>query len=206
VSIAAIVLAAGRGTRFGDGPKMLASLDDKPLVRHAVEAALAGGLDPVLVVLGHRGEEIRDALSGLAVRIVWNPDYADGLSTSLRAGFAALPRESDAAVILLGDMPRITPALIGQLTARWRDVGRPSAVVPTFAGTRGNPALLSRALAPEIALLEGDAGAGALLRRRRDVVEMALDDPAVTDDVDTADALARLRPGQASTTPCRIAE
>lgn len=206
MTIAGIVLAAGRGTRFPDGPKMLARLDGKPLVRHVVGAALACGLDPVLVVVGHRAEEVREALVDLPAVIVRNPDFADGLSTSLRAGFANVPGDADAAVILLGDMPRITPTLIGALVAGWREAGEPSAAVPTYAGVRGNPVLLSRALQGEIEQLRGDAGAGPILRRRRDVVELALDDPAVADDVDTTDALARLQGAQASTTPCRMAE
>lgn len=187
--IVALVLAAGRGTRFGQSPKLLAQLDGKPLVRHAVEAALGAGF-ATLVVLGHREPEIKAALDDLPVGFVFNPIYADGLSTSLKAGFGALPRSAEAAIILLGDMPGITPDLLHRLVAAWKAAGRPSAAIPVAAGQRGNPVLLSRQLAPEIEALSGDAGAGRLLRNRADVVEIAVNDQAVTLDVDTAEALA----------------
>jgi molybdenum cofactor cytidylyltransferase len=188
-AVAAIVLAAGRGTRFGENPKLLAPFGGKPLVRHAVEAALAAEL-PTLVVLGHREAEIRAALADLPVTVVANPDYADGLSTSLKAGFAALPASCAAAIVLLGDMPGVTPALLDRLVGAWEDAGRPSAVVPVAGGRRGNPVLLSRRLSADIAHLAGDSGAGPLLRQRPDVVELSADDPAVLFDVDTPAALA----------------
>ena len=205
MSVAAIVLAAGRGTRFAGGPKMLAQLDGQPLVRHAVEAAMEGGAEPVIVVTGFAAEAVETALAGLPVTIVRNADHAGGLSTSLRAGFAALPSSAAAAAILLGDMPRVSPALVRRLLAAWHGAGRPAALVPTLDGRRGNPAVLSRALAPEIADLHGDSGAGRLLRDRDDVVELEVEDATVAEDVDTEAALARLA-AQASTTPCRIAE
>ena len=200
--VAGVVLAAGRGTRFGESPKLLATLDGRALVRHAAEAALAAGLAPVLVVVGHRAGGVEAALTGLPVRIVPNPDYADGLSTSLRAGFAALPPSAAAAAILLGDMPRVSGGLVRRLAQAWREGGEPVALVPVHDGRRGNPAILSRGLAPAIAELVGDSGAGPLLRGRAGVVEFAVSDDAIRLDIDTPEALARLRPAQpASTTP-----
>lgn len=199
--IAAIVLAAGRGTRFAGATKMLAELHGTALVRHVVEAALASGLRPVVVVTGHEAEAVAAALDGLEVRFVPNPSYAEGLSSSLLSGFAALPDDVEAAAILLGDMPGIGPALIRRLATAWQETGRPAALVPTHAGRRGNPVVLSRRLAPEIAALTGDVGAGPLLRGRPDAVEHAVDDAAIALDLDTADALA----AYASTTPRRIA-
>src|SRR5205814_5377025 len=87
--IAAVVLAAGRSTRMGGPNKLVAEIGGKPLVRIAAEQALASRAQPVLVVTGHDRERIEAALSGLAVRFVYNPDFADGLGTSLRAGIAA---------------------------------------------------------------------------------------------------------------------
>lgn len=205
--VAAIVLAAGRGTRFGVEPKLLAPFCGKPLVGHAVEAALGSGASPVTVVLGHRGAEIRDALAALPVRFVPNPAYADGLSTSLKAGFAALPGGIDGVLVLLGDMPEVTPTLLDSLMRAWIEGGCPDAAIPTWQARRGNPVLLSTRLAPEIARLEGDGGAGQLLRSHAGVLEVALDTAAVTIDVDTEEALAEAA-GQArtSTTPSRIAE
>jgi molybdenum cofactor cytidylyltransferase len=199
--VSAIILAAGRGSRFGDAPKLLADLDGKPLVRRVAEAALASRTAPVLAVLGHRATEVGAALAGLPVAIVPNPAYAEGLSTSLRAGFAALPAGAEGAVILLGDMPRIGPALIDGLLAAWAGSREISAVVPTHAGRRGNPVLLARTLAPAVAALTGDAGAGPLLRARTDVLQWPADDPAVLEDVDTPAALAGLRDQRPSRFP-----
>jgi molybdenum cofactor cytidylyltransferase len=192
VSVAAIILAAGQGTRFGAESKLLADLAGKPLVRHVAEAALGSKSVPVLAVLGHRSEEV-EAVLPLGVRRVENPDYALGLSTSLRAGFAALDPAAQAAVVLLGDMPQVTPELIDRLIEAWIGAGRPAAVVPTHQGRRGNPVLLSAALAPEIATLSGDTGAGALLRARSDVHELPVTVASILADVDTPEALAALR-------------
>lgn len=188
--VAAIVLAAGSGIRFGGG-KLLAPFRGKQLVRHAVEAALASSAAPVLVVVGADEERIASALTGLVVRYVQNPRFAEGLSTSLQAGFAALPAESRAAMVLLGDMPLVRAGLIDALVAAWR-VGGPEAVVPTCRGRRGNPVLLSRALEPDLHALSGDVGAGPLLRARPSVREVPVEEEAVLLDADTPDALARL--------------
>ena len=192
MSVAAIILAAGQGTRFGSQPKLLADLAGKPLVRHVADAALASQSVPVVAVLGHRREEVEAALPP-AVRRVENPDYARGLSTSLRAGFAALDRATEAAVVLLGDMPQVTSELIDRLIEAWIAAGRPAAVVPTYDGRRGNPVLLSGALRPEIAELSGDTGACALLRARSDVHELPVTAASILADVDTPEALAALR-------------
>ena len=114
--IGGMVLAAGLSSRMGRN-KLIAPLRGKPLVRHAVEAALAAGLDPVMVVTGHERWRSKTRLAGLHVTFVHNPDYADGLSTSLRRGIAALPEECDGAMVLLGDMPGITAGLIERVIA-----------------------------------------------------------------------------------------
>jgi molybdenum cofactor cytidylyltransferase len=189
--VAAVILAAGRGARFGEAPKLLAQLDGKPLVRHVAEASLASAAAPVIVVTGHRAGEVEAALIDLPVRIIRNTAYQDGLSTSLKAGFADCPAEARAAVVLLGDMPLIRPALIDGLIAAWDE--RSVAVAPTYQGQRGNPVLLSRELVREIDALTGDAGAGPILRGRADVIEWPTDDAAILKDVDTAEALRNLR-------------
>lgn len=191
--VAAIVLAAGRGTRFGDEPKLLARLGGRALVRHVVEAAVNSSVDPVIVVTGHRSEEVEASLHDLPVRILHNASFARGLSTSLKAGFAALPPQARAAVILLGDMPFVKSGLIDALVAGWRDRGEPAALVPTLNGRRGNPVVLSRDLRAEIENLSGDVGAGPILRGNPDVVEWPTTDPAVAQDIDTREEFSRHR-------------
>jgi molybdenum cofactor cytidylyltransferase len=190
-NVAAILLAAGRGTRFGDESKLLAQIGGKTLVRHVAEAAVNSTADPVIVVTGHRAEEIQSQLQGLPVRIVHNPLFADGLSTSLKAGFAALPPEARAAIILLGDMPFVRDDLIHALIAGWQGRGEPAALVPVLNGQRGNPVVLSRALQVGIEGLSGDVGAGSILRGRSDVLEWPTEDPAIIQDIDTSDDYAK---------------
>ncbi|SFK49647.1 nucleotidyltransferase family protein [Methylorubrum salsuginis] len=188
--IAAVILAAGLGTRFGPQPKMLAEFAGKAMVRHAAEAALASMARPVVVVLGAHAEAVRAALSGLDLTLVQNPDFAAGLSTSLKAGLTALPPETDAALVLLGDMPRIGAAHLDGLIAAYRSADpRPSAVVPVRDHRRGNPVLLDlNLLKDDLNALSGDRGAGPILNRRADVLEVP-GDAATGFDVDRPDGL-----------------
>lgn len=187
--VGAVLLSAGQGTRFGPQPKLLAEIEGVPLVRRVALAALASRARPVVAVLGAHAGAVRAALAGLDIRFVDNPDFASGLSGSLRAGLAALPNETEAALVLLGDMPWIEARHCDALIAA-RAGTRAAAIVPTWRGRRGNPVLIDhRRLAATIAGLDGDHGAGPLLRARADVVEVALD-AAVRRDVDTPDALA----------------
>lgn len=191
--VAAIILAAGRGTRFGDELKLLAQIGGKALVRYAAEAAVGSIVDPVIVVTGYCPNEVEAALHGLPVQILYNALFAQGLSTSLKAGFSALPPTTRAAVILLGDMPFVKANLIDALVAEWRERGEPAALVPTLDGRRGNPVVLSRDLQAVIEDLSGDVGAGPLLRERSDVLEWPTTDPAVAQDIDTREEFVKHR-------------
>jgi molybdenum cofactor cytidylyltransferase len=191
-NIAAVVLAAGRSTRMGAN-KLIADVGGKPMVRRVVEAALESAACPVLVVTGHQQAEVRIALTGLDVAFVHNPNYAQGLSTSLKAGIAAAPASVAGALVLLGDMPQIAPGHLNQLIAASRDRAG-FVIVPVHAGKRGNPVLWPRAFFPAMLALEGDAGAKRLLTANADCVgEVDLGTDAIFLDVDTAEALARVR-------------
>ncbi|GGK17806.1 nucleotidyltransferase family protein [Salinarimonas ramus] len=192
MSVAAIVLAAGLGSRFGEAPKVLARLGGTALVRRVAEAACASRADSVVVVIGRAGAEVRAALDGLPVSFVENADYAQGLSTSLKAGFAALPVDASGALVCLGDMPLLEPDILDALIAAHERVPDAAAIVPVHEGRRGNPVLIARRLAPEIAALDGDRGAGGILLARDDVVELPFADDRILVDVDTPEALAAL--------------
>ncbi|MFG5117632.1 NTP transferase domain-containing protein [Methylorubrum sp. POS3] len=189
--VGAVILAAGLGSRFGPQPKMLAHFAGKAMVRHAADAALASLARPVVVVLGAHATEIRAVLAGLDLILVENPDFAKGLSTSLRAGLAALPPNTEAALVLLGDMPRIEAAHLDDLIAAYRRADpRPSAVVPVHGHRRGNPVLLDLTLlADDLAGLTGDRGAGPILGGRNDVLEIP-GAPATSFDVDEPSRLS----------------
>jgi molybdenum cofactor cytidylyltransferase len=196
--IAAVILAAGRSTRFaGDQPgttKLAADLHGKPLVRHVAEAALASRARPVIVVTGHGRELVQGALAGLPLTFVHNENYATGLASSLRTGVAAVPQEAAGAIILLGDMPLVTADLIDQLVRRFEESVGTDAIVPVTKGRRGNPVLLARSLFPGIARLTGDEGARRLLQEPgTNVVELPFEGAAAAADIDTPEALEILR-------------
>lgn len=191
--IAALLLAAGRGARFGaSANKLLADFDGRPLIRRAAEAALASRLRRVIVVTGHQRVEIEAALAGLPLSFVPNPDFSRGLASSLRRGLTAAG-DAEGVIVLLGDMPAVSPRLIDALVSAFEKAPGAAAVVPVRGGRRGNPALLARRLFPALAALEGDEGARRLLRETDGVVELPVEDDAVLADVDTPADLARLR-------------
>jgi len=195
-NIAAVVLAAGRSTRMGTN-KLIADVGGKPMVRRVAEAALESAAAPVLVVTGHREADVRIALTGLDVVFVHNPNYAQGLATSLKAGVAAAPASVAGVLVLLGDMPQIARGHLDQLIAAFRD-GAGGIIVPVHAGKRGNPVLWPRAYFPAMLALEGDAGAKRLLAANAGCVrEVDLGTDAIFLDVDTAEALAQLRRSEA---------
>jgi molybdenum cofactor cytidylyltransferase len=192
--VAAIVLAAGRSTRMGGPNKLLAEIGGKPLVRIAVQEALGSRARPVIVVTGHQHERVDAALKGLPVTIVHNPDFADGLSTSLKAGIAAVPSDADGAIVCLGDMPQVDAALIDRLIAAFDPERGALVVVPTIEGKRGNPVVWSRRFFSALATLDGDVGARHLIANYPEAVsEVAFSDRAALVDVDTPEAFDALK-------------
>ncbi|HEY2033694.1 MAG TPA: molybdopterin-binding/glycosyltransferase family 2 protein [Rhizomicrobium sp.] len=191
--IAAVVLAAGMSSRMGSN-KLLTDLNGKPLVRHAVEATLASAARPVIVVTGNDADKTRAALSGLDVSFIANPDFAKGLSTSLKAGIAGVPQDCDGAIVLLGDMPGVSPALIDKLIASFDPAEDRAICVATRKGKHGNPVLWARRFFAEIASIEGDVGAKALVGAYDELVcEVEAADDAPLIDIDTPEALAAYR-------------
>lgn len=192
--IACIVLAAGRSTRMGAANKLLTDVGGKAMVRWVAEAALASGARPVLVVTGHQGADVRAALAGLEVAFVENPDYAAGLSTSLKAGIGAVPASADGGLVMLGDMPLITGAHLDRLIAAFAEHKGCAIIVSAHAGKRGNPVLWPRACFGEMLQLDGDAGAKRLMAAHAaEILEVDLGTDAIFVDVDTPEALARLK-------------
>jgi molybdenum cofactor cytidylyltransferase len=178
--IAAIILAAGLSSRLPEG-KLLLPFGGKPLVRHAADAALASRASPVIAVTGHEAERVSSALASPKIQIVENRDYATGLSSSLKCGLRAVPAACEGVVILLGDMPYVTTALIDALVDAF-DHGR-EIVVPVRQGRRGNPVLWGRRFFPELLALTGDQGAKHLMALHADVLYQleALDDGVLID-------------------------
>ena len=192
--IAAVVLAAGQSRRMGPVNKLLAEIRGKPMVAHVVDVALKSQARPVLAVTGHEAAKVSAALQGRDVVLVDNPDFAEGISTSLNRGLRALPREVDGALICLGDMPEVTPEQLNRLIAAFSpDEGR-AICVPTVHGKRGNPVLFARRFFEEMESVSGDAGARHLIGEAPELVcEVEMADNGVLLDIDTPQALARAR-------------
>ncbi len=195
--VGAVVLAAGLSRRMGGGNKLLLEIEGVPLVARVADAALASRARPVVVVTGHEAARVCAALAGRAVAFAHNPDYAAGLSASLRTGLAALPAEVDGAIVCLADMPWVRAAHIDALLDAFAASGSRAICVPSYAGQRGNPVLWPACCFGEIAALTGDQGARSVLERHADgVCHVPIADPGVTLDVDTPGALDERVPGR----------
>lgn len=194
-SVAALVLAAGRSTRMGRENKLLLDINGKPMVNHAIDAMLNSKVDHVIVVTGHEADAVGRAIADRAVTIVYNPAFADGLSTSLAAGIDALPAEIEGVLVGLGDMPLIGPGDIDRLVAAFNPAEGRAICVPTVNGKRGNPVLFSTEFLDEIRGIEGDVGARHLIGAHHDrVFEVEMASDAALIDVDTKEALRALSP------------
>jgi molybdenum cofactor cytidylyltransferase len=183
------VLAAGLARRMGGG-KLLLVLGGKPIVRWSVEA-LAPHVDDLVVVTGGGADAIRAALAGTAVRFVANPRPEAGQGTSIAVGAAALGEGTDAAIVALGDQPRMPAQIVPELIATWRRTGR-AIVAPVYRGISGTPVLFEAAVFPELIALTGDAGARGVVAARPERVARVAFDLDMPADVDTPEDFARL--------------
>jgi molybdenum cofactor cytidylyltransferase len=182
-----VLLAAGTSSRMGQ-PKQLLEWRGQPLVLHVAAQALASRLAGLVVVVGAAAPAVRAALAGLGgpLWLVENGDYAAGQAGSLRVGLTALPAHARAALVLLVDQPLVGPALIDRLLEAYAADPQALALVPHYAGRRGNPVLLAAPLFAELRALEGDVGAREVLARHPAAVRrLDLDDPALVADMDT---------------------
>ncbi|HVB16145.1 MAG TPA: molybdopterin-binding/glycosyltransferase family 2 protein [Stellaceae bacterium] len=191
--IAALLLAAGRSSRMGSN-KLLEPIDGTPMVARTATRLLSSHARPIVAVLGNQADEVDMALGKLPVERVHNPAFAEGLSSSLKAGLAALPPAIDGVIVCLGDMPLIAGRDIDKLIAAFNPLEGRAIVVPTRHGKRGNPVLWASRFFPEMAELAGDVGAKHLIGEHADLVcEVEMDSDGVLVDIDTPDALAALR-------------
>ena len=191
--IAVLLLAAGRSTRMGAN-KLLAEVDGRPMVARIAQRLLAARARPILAVLGNDANAVDAALGRLPVERVRNPDYAQGLATSLKRGLAALPADADGVIVCLGDMPLVSGRHLDRLAAAFNPLEGRAIIVPTRRGKRGNPVLWGRQFFAEMAGLAGDVGARQLIGEHADLVaEVEMDDDGVLIDIDTPEALESLR-------------
>ncbi|WP_269584296.1 molybdopterin-binding/glycosyltransferase family 2 protein [Roseibium sp. Sym1] len=187
--IAALILGAGRSSRMGGPNKLLATLDGKSLIRHVAEAACAADLSEIVLVTGHLGEDVCAQVSDLDIALVDNPDFADGMAGSIRAGMNALSSDTDAVIILLGDMPRIDAAVLGKLITAYRGNETSLIVTATADGKRGNPVLWDRHFFDALKNLSGDVGARHIIAENPGFVTEVEIGPVARLDLDTPEAL-----------------
>ena len=192
--IGALLLAAGQSRRMGGPNKLLAELDGVPMVARVAQRLLASRARPIIAVLGNQADAVDSVLGKLPVERVRNPEFAAGLSTSLKRGIAALTSDLDGVIVCLGDMPLISGRHLDRLIAAFNPLEGRAIIVPTRRGKRGNPVLWSRRFFAEMADLAGDVGAKHLIREYAELVaEVEMDDDAVLVDIDTPEALDAFR-------------
>jgi molybdenum cofactor cytidylyltransferase len=187
--IAGLLLAAGGASRFG-AQKLLAPVHGMPLVRHAA-THLAPVVDRLVIVVGSDADLVRRALHDVAAIVVENTDWRQGIASSIRRGIAELPSDAQAVIVALGDEPRVDPESVRRVVARWKEMHSPIVSV-RYRGVRGHPVLFDRRVFAELSVLDGDAGARAIIdRRAADIayVDVDADRPV---DIDTTDDLMRM--------------
>lgn len=191
-AVGIVLLAAGRASRMGSGGphKLLAEFSGTPLVRRMAQTALAAAAAQLVVVTGHRAQEIEETLAGLDLQIVRNPAFAEGMASSLVAGVLAKGMaQREGMLVLLADMPGITTADLMALIAAFRTAGGRAIVRAVSNGKRGNPVILPRAAFPEILKLQGDVGARNIIETGGfPIVDVEIG-PAAHLDIDTPDAV-----------------
>ena len=191
--VAALVLGAGQSRRMGPVNKLLAMVDGAPMLARVVGEALESSACAVYVVTGYERTHVEEVLAGRDVRLVHNPGFERGISTSIAAGLSSLPVDVEGALICLGDMPAVSAEVLDRIIAAFEPGQGAEVCVPTYRGKRGNPVLWSRRFFAEICRIRGDAGARHLIGEHSEVVrEVPIDDASILLDVDSPEALARV--------------
>jgi molybdenum cofactor cytidylyltransferase len=184
-SVGLILLAAGSSTRLRE-PKQNLMYEGQPLLQRAIQTALASVCQPVLVILGSNAEAFQAGLNDLPVQTVFNPDWSEGMASSIRRGVSALNEISpdlDGAVIMVCDQPFVTSALLDQMVAQKKLHGH-GIIACAYKDTLGTPALFDKQFFPELLALQGPEGAKKLLFQHAAIVT-PIAFPLGTFDIDT---------------------
>ena len=190
-AVAGVVLAAGSSTRMGRN-KLFFELDGETLLRRVVRRAIAAGLDPVIVVVGHEAEHARAEIAALPCKPVDNPDHALGINRSLRTGISHVPERARAAVVMLADMPFVTGRMVAELVARYRDSTAPL-VISAYGDVNAPPMLYDRALFSELQQMKGEGCGRQVVRRHRNEAISVSWPEAALQDIDVPEDYERIR-------------
>jgi molybdenum cofactor cytidylyltransferase len=182
--LSAILLAAGESRRMGK-LKQLMPLGKSTIIEQAIDNLSASAVNEVIVVLGHKAEEIKEAISTRSVKIAFNPSYQEGMGTSIIAGLKLADPRAEAVMLALGDQPLVDSQTINYLIDEFHKSDKGIAL-PTYKGKRGHPVILAIKYQPELLKLKGDIGAREIIKRHpKDVLEVAVDSAGVISDIDT---------------------
>ena len=188
--IVGLVLAAGSSKRMGNLNKLIAEVKGKPMLNHILDALSSIKLEDILIVTGHQNKKVEEVITNENAKIIYNPDHKKGLSSSLKRGLDALPKNTDGILVCLGDMPLITHEIIEKLILSFDPVEGRSICIPVVGRKRGNPVLWSSKFFPDIKKISGDIGAKTLLDKYSDeVYEVPINQDEILIDIDTPEGL-----------------
>lgn len=184
--ISAIILAAGLSKRMGEANKLLLDFQNQPMVRTVVSIYMQSLIHEVIVVAGYQHEAIAQALSGCKVTVAVNPDFEQGMASSIGVGVRSAHPSAQGYLIALGDMPMVQPRTIQQVCQVFAQRPGRSIVVPRYQGRRGHPVLFGCAFNQNLQNLRGDSGARRILVHHSLAVrEVAVEDPGIHRDIDS---------------------
>ena len=189
--ISGLILGAGASTRLGPPKQLLPFADTTMLGWVVAQAQSAASLDEIVVVLGRAADEIRERVDFGNARVVDNPVFSEGCSSSYRAGIAALNTQSEALMIILGDQPGITPEIINMLAESWRNEEAPIALC-SYRGRRGHPMIFAQSMFDQLVDLHGDKAAWKLVDANSDSLQEVHVDLDFPDDINTSEDFERL--------------
>lgn len=182
--ISSILLAAGKSERMGK-PKQLMPWRQSTMLEQVIDNLLASAVNEVIVVVGHRAEELIKTIAAKPVKLAANPDYEQGMSTSIRAGLNLVDSQTQAVMLALGDQPFIDSQIISRLIDEFYEHDKGIAI-PTYQGSRGHPIIFAIKYKEELIKLTGDIGGRQIIKDHPDdILEVAVDSENILTDIDT---------------------
>jgi len=179
-----MILAAGESKRMGK-PKLLLPFGEKTIIETIIDSVIQSKLDDVLVVLGAHREKIEKKIKDFSIKIVVNPDFKNDMLSSVQCGFRALPEDVEASLVILGDQPEISSALINKIVEAYKK-SKKGIVLPVFRKNRGHPVLIDMKYQGEIEDLNPDLGLRNLVyKHAEDILEVEVITPSILQDIDT---------------------
>lgn len=189
--VAAVVLAAGMSRRMGT-PKQLLRMGSETILERTLNNVRASNVSEIILVLGYAADDVRKTVATQGLKVVINPDYQQGMGTSLRSGLAAISVGATAALIVLADQPGVSSETLNRLIEGHQE-HKPQVIIPMYQGFRGNPVLLDRSVFAEVQALKGDIGCrGIFGDHTEDILKLPVDDPGILLDIDSQDDLESL--------------